>query len=54
MFSRDKAIVIYCIVDDILKGIAYKDDSSRKISDNEVTIIAIVSTLYFGFHMDNR
>jgi hypothetical protein len=53
MLTEDKIIGIYCIVDDILKGIGHKEDSRRKISDSEVITTAIVSALYFGGHPDN-
>lgn len=53
MLTEDKIIGIYCIVDDILKGIGHYEDSRRKISDSEVITTAIVSALYFGGHLDN-
>lgn len=53
MLTEDKIIGIYCIVDDILKGIGHMEDSRRKISDSEVITTAVVSALYFGGHMDN-
>lgn len=53
MLTEDKIIGIYCIVDDILKGIGHKEDSRRRVSDSEVITTAIVSALYFGGHIDN-
>jgi hypothetical protein len=53
MLTEDKIIGIYCIVDDILKGIGHKEDSRRKVSDSEVITTAVVSALYFGGHIDN-
>ena len=53
MLTEDKIIGIYCIVDDILKGIGHLEDSRRKVSDSEVITTAIVSALYFGGHIDN-
>ncbi len=53
MLTGDKIISIYCIVDDILKGICYKEDSRRKVSDSEVITTGVVSALYFGGHIDN-
>jgi len=53
MLTEDKIIRIYCIVDDILKGIGHKEDSRRKVSDSEVITTALVSALYFGGHIDN-
>lgn len=53
MLTEDKIIGIYCIVDDILKGIGHKEDKRRRVSDSEVITTALVSALYFGGHMDN-
>lgn len=53
MLTEDKIIGIYCIVDDILKGIGHQEDSRRKISDSEIITTAVVSALYFGGHLDN-
>lgn len=53
MLTEDKIISIYCIIDDILKGIEYKEDIRRKVSDSEVITTAVVSALYFGGHIDN-
>ena len=53
MLSGDKIIGIYCLVDDLLKGISHKEDSRRKVSDSELITTAMVSALYFGGHLDN-
>jgi len=53
MLTGDKIISIYCIVDDILKGIKHKEDSRRRVSDSEIITTALVSALYFGGHIDN-
>jgi len=53
MLNEDKIIRIYCIVDDILKGIGHGEDSRRKVSDSEIITTALVSALYFGGHLDN-
>jgi hypothetical protein len=53
MLTEDKIIRIYCIVDDILKGIGHAEDSRRKVSDSEIITTALVSALYFGGHLDN-
>jgi hypothetical protein len=53
MLTEDKIISIYCIVDDILKGIGHKEDIRRKVSDSEIITTALVSALYFGGHIDN-
>ena len=53
MLSEDKIIRIFCLVDDLLKGIAHQEDKRRKVSDSEVITTAIVSALYFGGHIDH-
>ena len=53
MLCEDKIIALYCIVDDLLKGIGHKEDIRRKVSDSEVITTALVSSLYFGGHQDN-
>lgn len=53
MLSEDKIIGIFCLVDDLLKGIGHSEDSRRKVSDSEVITTAIVSALYFGGHIDH-
>lgn len=53
MLNEGKIIGIYCIVDDILKGIGHCEDSRRRVSDSEIITTALVSALYFGGHLDN-
>jgi hypothetical protein len=53
MLKEDKIISIFCLVDDLLKGIGHKEDKRRKLSDSEIITTAIVSALYFGGHQDN-
>jgi hypothetical protein len=53
MLSEDKIIALYCIVDDVLKGMRHYEDSRVKVSDSEVITTAFVSMLYFGGHLDN-
>ncbi len=53
MLTEDKIIALYCIVDDILKGIGHREEVRRKVSDSEVIVTAFVSALYFGGHQDN-
>ncbi len=43
----NKVIRIYCLVDDVLKGICHSEPGERKVSDNEVMVTAIVSALFF-------
>ena len=53
MLSEGKIISIFCLVDDLLKGIGHQEDKRRKVSDSEVITTAIVSALYFGGHSDH-
>lgn len=53
---QDKVIGIYCLVDDILKGIRHIEHKERKVSDSEIISTALVSALYFKgnqFHAIN-
>ncbi len=43
MLTEDKIIRIYCIIDDILKGIGHQEDSRRRVSNSEVITTALVS-----------
>ena len=38
MFSKDKIISIFCLIDDILQGIAHKEDIRRRVSDSEIIL----------------
>jgi hypothetical protein len=53
MLQEDKIISIFCLVDDLLKAIGHQEDKRRKVSDSEIITTAIVSSLYFGGHLDN-
>lgn len=51
MLCKDKIISIFCLVDDILKGIGHKEDSRRAVSDSEIILTAVVaSTGFYGNH----
>lgn len=53
MLSESKIIALYCIVDDLLKGLHHYEDVRTRVSDAEVITTAFVSTLYFSGHLDN-
>lgn len=53
MLQEAKIISIFCLVDDLLKGINHREDIRRKVSDSEVITTSLVSALYFGGHLDN-
>lgn len=41
---QDKVIGIYCLVDDILKGVHHPNHKERKVSDSEIIVaLKIVS-----------
>ena len=45
---QDKVIGIYCLIDDMLKGIKHPEDVRRHVSDSEVITTAVVSAMYFS------
>ena len=48
MLTQDKIISIFCLIDDLLKGINHKEDIRRSVYDSEIATTAIVSAIYFG------
>lgn len=51
ILTKDKIISIFCLIDDILKGINHKKDIRRRVSDSEVILTAIISpTSFYGKH----
>jgi hypothetical protein len=51
MLCKDKIISIFCLIDDILKGINHQEDIRRRVSDSEIILTAIVSsTSFYGNH----
>jgi hypothetical protein len=51
MLCKDKIISIFCLIDDILKGINHVEDVRRQVSDSEIILTAIVSsTSFYGNH----
>ncbi len=53
MLSESKIIALYCIVDDMLKGVQHYEDERVQVCDAEVITTAFVAVLYFGGHLDN-
>ena len=41
-------VVVFCLVDDMLKGFRYQEDPQCQMSDAEVMTVAIIACLYFG------
>jgi hypothetical protein len=48
MLTPDKITAIFCLIDDLFIGIRHIEDKRRSVSDSEIAITAIVSSLYFG------
>lgn len=53
MLHLDKVVKIFCLIDDLLKGLGHKEAVRIKASDSKVITTALVSALYFGGHQDN-
>ena len=49
-------IVVYCLIDDMLKALHHYEDKQRQMSDAEIMTTAIVATMYFkgNFSMASR
>lgn len=45
-------VAIYCICDDILKGLQHEEDKQRQMSDAEVMTTSLVAALFFGGNME--
>lgn len=45
-------VVIYCICDDILKGLKHSEDKQRQMSDAEVMTTSLVAALFFSGNME--
>jgi hypothetical protein len=45
-------VAIYCIYDDILKGLNHSEDKQRQMSDAEVMTTSIVAVLFFSGNME--
>jgi hypothetical protein len=47
-----QSVAIYCICDDILKGMKHYEDKQRQMSDAEVMTTSIVAGLFFSGNME--
>lgn len=45
-------VVVYCLCDDILKGLHHHEDPQRQMRDAEVMTTSIVAALYFGGNIE--
>ena len=51
MLCKAKITGIFCLIDDILKGINHKEDVRREVSDSEIILTSIISaTSFYGNH----
>ena len=48
----DQTTAIFCIVDDMLQGLRWQEDSRRQSSDAEVITTALAAALFFGGNQD--
>ena len=44
----DHVTGLYCITDDLLKAVGYREDARRTLFDAEVLTTALIAALYFG------
>ncbi|MEH2274373.1 MAG: hypothetical protein V7K40_06075 [Nostoc sp.] len=44
----NKTIVIYAIIDDLLKAIAHKEDCRTEMTDAEIITTAFVAAMFFN------
>lgn len=47
MLSINKIISIFCLIDNILQGIDFKEDIRRRVSVSEIILTVIVSSTSF-------
>jgi len=45
-------VAIYCLCDDVLKGLKHFEDKQRQMNDAEVMTTSIVAALFFGGNME--
>jgi hypothetical protein len=45
-------VFVYCLCDDILKGLHHYEDTQREMSDAEIMTTSIVAALYFGGNLE--
>jgi len=45
-------VAVYCLCDDILKGLHHYEDPQRRLSDAEILTTSIVAALFFGGNME--
>ncbi|MBA3953875.1 hypothetical protein H0X48_00945 [Candidatus Dependentiae bacterium] len=43
-----RILLVFCIIDDILKSIGFNDDWQVKMSSSEIMTIAVAAAIFFG------
>ena len=50
MINQTRAL--FCVVDDMLKGLRWQEDPRRRRTDSEVMATALAAALFFGNNQD--
>lgn len=50
MLNENKIIAIFCLIDNMLKGIGHKEHRGSKVSDSEIITTSFVAALFFKGH----
>ncbi len=46
--DNDQILIIFCLIDDIIKAMGWKGDKQQKMSDSEVLTVACIAHQYFS------
>ena len=49
----DKILAIYCLCNDLLKGLHHAEDRQQKMTDAEIMTTALVAMLFFGGNFEH-
>lgn len=52
MLCRDKIIVLFCFVDDLLKAMGHTEDHRAVVSDAEILTTALLASTNYGGHLN--
>ena len=52
MLCRDKIIVLFCFVDDLLKAMGHAEDKRSEVSDSEILTTALLASTNYGGHLN--
>lgn len=53
MLTEETIIRIFCLIDDTLKAMKHQEDIRVRMSDSEVITTGVISSLFFGGHIDH-